>query len=137
MKILVIEDKEINQKIIKLMLLKLCETDIDIAENGLIGLQRMLEKVYDVIFLDIRMPVMDGYEVLSKLSKRKNKPYVIVLTANVLDSEKDKCMSLGANEYIMKPYTISVLRNILSKLKNNGDNSTGNGSDGASLINSK
>ena len=99
--------------------------NIDIVDDGLKCLEKLCVKKYDVIFLDIRMPIMDGVSVIkyiidyyinyaySKSVKYKllnnNKPYIIAVTAYCLKEDRDKYIDMGFNDYIPKPININDL----------------------------
>ena len=108
-KILVAEDNKMNQVVITEMLKKLGFNKIYVAGNGIVTLDILQKNQIDLLLLDIKMPSMDGYETMKKIHKLKTIkqiPYVIAQTANSLEDEKKKCLSLGMNSYIVKPFTI-------------------------------
>lgn len=121
-KILIAEDNIYSQIVLKTMLKKMNYSNITIVTNGLDVLEKMDKYKYNILFLDIRMPIMDGYETLSKLCKKYEMdklPYIIVVTANALDSERKHCILLGADEYIMKPYKMNIIEKSLKDFKLN------------------
>jgi CheY-like chemotaxis protein len=81
------------------------------AENGKKALELILEKKPDIAILDIEMPEMNGFEITEKIRKMEaengveNQVPIIALTANTLDNDRDKCMEVGMNEYLSKPFT--------------------------------
>ncbi len=81
---------------------------IDEAENGKIAIEMMHKNNYNLLLLDIIMPVMDGYETTNIIRKElplpKNSIPILGMTANAMKEEKDKCLSIGMNEYITKPF---------------------------------
>jgi len=104
LKILVAEDNAINQKLIK-SILKKVHNNCDIADNGKIALEMLEQKDYDILLLDMQMPVMDGMEALQIL--RQNDKYkdfpVIALTAYAMSEERDKYIAAGCNDFVAKP----------------------------------
>ena len=119
-KALVVEDNLINQKLI-VNILKGFGLDIDVADNG----QEAVDKVkansdYDLIFMDIQMPVMDGIEATKLIkeyqdeNKLENTP-IIALTANALKGDRERLLKEGLDEYISKPIEMSELLYILHK----------------------
>lgn len=102
--VLIVEDNELN-RFLALTILKKWNAIIHVAENGLEAIEIVKNKTIDIVLMDIQMPVMDG--VASAIVIRKelhsNIP-IIALTANALESEKEKCWQAGMNEYITKPY---------------------------------
>jgi CheY-like chemotaxis protein/anti-sigma regulatory factor (Ser/Thr protein kinase) len=117
--ILVAEDNAINQKLIK-SILKKVNNICDIAENGKIALEKLKSKKYDIILLDMQMPVMDGMETLSHLRQSqefKNLP-VIALTAFAMSEERDKYIAAGCNEFVAKPVNKNELYAKIHRLCN-------------------
>lgn len=118
--ILVVEDNEINQIIIEEMLQKYGCT-VTLAENGLIGYNTIKQKYFDLVFMDCRMPEMDGYEATRKIRQwEKKNPHrtpqrIIALTANALKGDKDLCIEAGMNDYASKPITKEEISRILNK----------------------
>ncbi len=103
-KILVAEDNKINQ-ILTRELLKGLDLECDIAENGKIALEMLNDKPYDLLLLDMQMPVMDGLETLRHINyeKKFEKLYIIALTANAMEGDAEKYMKAGCNDYLSKP----------------------------------
>lgn len=105
--ILVAEDHPANQKVIKQML-KRIGYEMDLAENGLEVLSMVKEKQYDLIFMDVQMPEMDGIEATRELKKAfksnpENCPIIIALTANAMKVDMETSMKAGMDDYLMKP----------------------------------
>jgi signal transduction histidine kinase/CheY-like chemotaxis protein len=113
--ILVVEDNKVNQLLLKHNLSQ-AGCLVDIVENGEEALAVLNNKVYDLILMDIQMPVMDGYETIHKLRKMMqiNTP-VIAMTAYAMSGEKEKCLAAGMNDYIAKPVDFSLLTSALKK----------------------
>jgi CheY-like chemotaxis protein len=108
--ILVAEDDSINQKLIKIYFKRLGHK-CDIAENGKVALDMLRQKKYDVLFLDIQMPVMDGLETIKHIRKdvEIKDIHVIALTANALKGDQERYLSAGCNDYLSKPVKIESL----------------------------
>lgn len=108
--ILVAEDNLVNQKVILQMLAKLgCAADI--AANGQEVIQKMAEKSYDIILMDILMPEMDGLEATRIIRSRWPKgPKIIAMTASALSGDRETCLASGMDGFIRKPTTIEELR---------------------------
>jgi PAS domain S-box-containing protein len=112
--ILLVEDNSLNQILAKKVL-----TDwnwkVDIAENGLIAVEKLQKKDYDVVLMDIQMPEMDGYEATRRIRKTlegpKNHTPIIAMTAHALAGEAEKCINVGMDDYISKPFDKKVLYN--------------------------
>lgn len=116
-KILVVEDNKDNQLLVKLFLEKV-GANIDFANNGEEGVKQALSKDYDVIIMDIQMPILDGYGATKLLrTKGYDKP-IIALTAHAMTEEKSESIKAGCNDYITKPVSSRVLYNALLKSLN-------------------
>jgi CheY-like chemotaxis protein len=92
------------------------EMNVIIAGNGVEAIRKLEDNPsIEIILLDVMMPEMDGYEVLAKINqdKRWNQIPVIALSANALSTTRDKCMALGASEYLTKPINVEQLVNLL------------------------
>ncbi len=106
-RILLIEDGPDNQRLIN-FLLKKAGASVEIAENGLIGRDLVLEAVaagqpYDVILMDMQMPVMDGYTATRELRERNYDGPIVALTAHALSEDLQKCLDAGCDEFATKP----------------------------------
>jgi signal transduction histidine kinase/CheY-like chemotaxis protein len=113
-KILLVEDNEINQEII-LEFLKESNLDIDVANNGQIAVQKAKQNSYELILMDIQMPIMDGYEATKQIRNLNINTPIIALTANTMKEHIDKACSVGMNEYLLKPIDIHNLYEVLLK----------------------
>ncbi len=109
--ILVFEDNYINQGVI-IDILEYFKVNVDIAENGVIGLEKAKNNKYDLILMDILMPIMDGHEATKNIRSHQdinqNTP-IIAMTANTMKSEMDLCLEEGMNGYVSKPINIDKL----------------------------
>ncbi|HEX6226573.1 MAG TPA: response regulator [Chryseolinea sp.] len=105
--VLLVEDNDINRLYAK-SILKNWQCYTDTAENGLVALEKIKNHSYDVVLMDIQMPVMDGYETTKAIrlmnSAMRDVP-VIALTANATKVDVEKCMTAGMNDYLPKPFT--------------------------------
>jgi signal transduction histidine kinase len=121
--ILLAEDNEVNQRLACAVLGKL-NHNVDVAKNGLIVLEMLKEKFYDLILMDIEMPKMDGLRATELIRKgdaginSKNIP-IIAITAHVLDEIRDQCIAVGINEYVTKPIRIEELSPIMNWVMQN------------------
>jgi PAS domain S-box-containing protein len=115
LKILVAEDNVINQKVAR-TLFKNIGFDVDFAKNGIEVLDIVKTKKYDIIFMDIMMPEMDGIQATIELRKNGNDIPIIAMTANVAKDEKTNAISNGMNDYITKPVRVDTVKKILVKL---------------------
>ena len=102
--VLLVEDHFLNQIATKKILTTWSEhVTVDIAENGLVGVEKFREHGYDLVLMDIQMPVMDGIESATKIRELSEVP-IIALTANATSQEEKRCKSAGMNEYLTKPF---------------------------------
>ena len=119
-KILVVEDNIINQKLVENILTGL-GLEVDIAKNGLEAFEKRKREEYDLIFMDIQMPVMDGIEATHRIlayeeeEKEVKHIPIVALTANALKGDRERFLSEGMDEYVSKPVEISELIYILNK----------------------
>ncbi len=117
--ILVVEDNLINQKLI-ISILKGIGLEVEVANNGLEGLEKRKNGSYDLIFMDIQMPIMDGVEATHEILAYEQEEDmehipIVALTANALQGDRDRFLSEGLDEYIAKPIKMTELLYILNK----------------------
>ncbi len=112
--ILVVEDNNINQKLIS-NVFRILGYKTDIAANGIEALEAIKRKSYDLIFMDIQMPLMNGYDATRIIVERtkEERPLIIAMTANAMTGDREKCMEAGMDDYITKPMKIEVLKNVI------------------------
>lgn len=117
LKILLVEDAKENQILFK-TLLEARGVSIEIANNGLEGVQKALTGSYDLVLMDIQMPVLDGYTATRRLRDIGfNKP-IIALTAHAMSEVREQCLGVGCNDYATKPLDIE---NLCAKIINQVD----------------
>jgi signal transduction histidine kinase/CheY-like chemotaxis protein/CHASE3 domain sensor protein len=110
LKILVVEDNPMNQLLAKTVLSK-WGIEVTIAENGKIAVKQLQTNDYDIVFMDLQMPEMDGYEATSQIRKvLKKEVTIIAMTANAVKGEAERCLHIGMNDYISKPIDIKILQ---------------------------
>lgn len=119
--ILVVEDNAMNQMVIKMITKKWLNTTVDFANNGQEGVQKLMENDYDIILMDLQMPVMDGYEATiairnGEAGEDKKSIPIIALTADVMESTKTKVIEIGMNKYLSKPVDKDTLFEIIKLL---------------------
>ena len=120
MKILLIEDNLLNQKIVTYNLKKL-NYDITAVTNGTDAIDKIKNNIFNLVLMDIMLPGMNGFEITSEIRKleKENKTdkqlIIIALTANTLNNDREKCIAAGMNEYIKKPFTAEELINKIKK----------------------
>ncbi len=110
-KILVAEDNKVNQKIAQRLFQHL-GYEIEIVKNGLEVIETLKKQNYDVIFMDLQMPEMDGLEATNFILKEysdKKCPYIIAMTANTMKAHKQQYLAIGMKDYISKPVKIEKI----------------------------
>lgn len=116
--ILLVEDNKTNQLLAKTRLER-WKCKVDIANNGIEGVKKVQKNIYDLILMDIQMPVMDGYEaskiIKNDISKKAAKIPIIAMTAYATNADISRAKSSGMDDYIFKPFNPKELYNILEK----------------------
>ncbi len=119
--ILLVEDNDLNQRLMKISLTRY-HYNVTIAANGLEGVQMFKNKKFDLILMDIMMPVMDGFEatkeirILESQNTSLGHTPIIAFTANTINNDREKCVNGGMDDIIEKPFDINKFREILSFL---------------------
>lgn len=107
MKLLIVEDNAVNVFLMK-NFMKQWEIDYDVAENGMIAYELVQKNEYDLILMDLQMPVMDGYEATAKIRQLPDPKYqslpIVALTASAMLDIKDIAFQVGMNDYVSKPF---------------------------------
>lgn len=114
--LLLAEDNIINQQVARGMLKQL-GLDVDIVENGKQALEQLEQKHYDLVLMDIQMPVMDGYEATARIRQDprfKDLP-VLAMTANAMVGDRERCLAAGMNDHIAKPISPQLLKKVLRR----------------------
>ena len=119
---IVVDDSKINLKV-AIKMLEHIGLSVDEAESGFECLEKVKNKEYDLIFMDIMMPEMNGITTFNHLKEIEgfNIP-VKALTADAVVGAREKYLKLGFNDYIAKPININELKNAITKLKDGGKN---------------
>ena len=114
--LLLVEDHKINQ-VYAVSILENHKINVDIAENGAEAIEKLKLKKYDIILMDMQMPIMGGLEA-TKIIRNQLKLFtpIIALTANAIQGESDKCIEAGMNEFVSKPFEEKQLINKIAKL---------------------
>ena len=119
-RILLVEDNELNREIAT-EIIGMTGVTIDIAENGKIAVEKVMEapeKWYDLIFMDIQMPIMNGYEAtaaIRALAGNRGKVPIIAMTANAFAEDVQLAKNTGMNEHIAKPLDLNKLNDVLKQ----------------------
>lgn len=117
LRILIVEDNQVNQKLVSILLQKQ-GYKCDIANNGKEAIEVFNRGNYDLIFMDLQMPIVNGLKATEQILKKAipNKPPIIIaMTANVLDGEREKCLAIGMSDYIGKPIQSGEIENMVLK----------------------
>jgi CheY-like chemotaxis protein len=117
LRILVAEDNVVNQKVLLRVLKEIGYTG-DVAGNGVEVLDAIREVKYDLIFMDVHMPEMDGLETSRRIVnslKPGERPIIVALTADALQGDRDKCVEAGMDDYITKPIRIADIQRIIEQ----------------------
>nr|WP_255716638.1 response regulator [Dyadobacter chenwenxiniae] len=120
LKVLAAEDNTLNQKLLRAIFERL-KIPLSIVNNGQEALDKLREEEFDIVLMDIQMPVMDGYTAIKEIRKSISKTIpIITMTAHAMVGEKEECLSIGANSYISKPFKESELIYTIAYLGNKG-----------------
>jgi CheY-like chemotaxis protein len=117
LRLLLADDNPINQKV-GLSVLQKLGYRADLADNGVEVLKALEKKAYDILFLDVQMPEMDGLEAARQICQRwpaDKRPRIIAMTGNALIGDREKCLEAGMDDYISKPVRISELQSALER----------------------
>ena len=118
------DDNEINQKVAARILHQIGYQP-DMAENGLKALETLDQKAYDLVFMDVMMPEMDGLEATHSIRVRQKDPgshpnyggriIIVAMTAHAMQSDREKCLAAGMDDYLAKPIRPADIRGIIEK----------------------
>jgi len=117
LKILVAEDNIVNQKVLSRLLQRLGYQG-DMVNNGLEVLDALSHQIYDVVLMDVQMPEMDGLTTTQQIRERwlpENRPYIIAVTANAMNGDREECLQMGMDDYLSKPIRIEKLVQVLNR----------------------
>jgi len=117
LRILLADDNRVNQKVGSNFLEKLGYR-VEVVSNGLEVLQALERKSYDIIFLDIQMPEMDGYDTARQLHRRwpdDTRPRIVAMTGSAMQGDKERCLAAGMDDYITKPLRVEDLLGALER----------------------
>ncbi len=136
-KILLVEDNEFNRMVAR-NTLERYGYSMDEAENGQLAVEMLKKKAYDLILMDMQMPVMDGFEAARHIrNELQLKTPIVALTANAFKSEVEQCMALGMDDYVTKPYDETKLMAVITRLINHPGGAALNESNLDALLENK
>jgi CheY-like chemotaxis protein len=118
-RLLLVEDNAVNVKV-ALKMLSRTGCKVDLAENGLIAISKIEAEAYDLVLMDVMMPICNGLEAtrvirLNEESRGGPSVPIIALTANGLKGDREICLGAGMNDFLSKPFTVLQLRGVLNK----------------------
>jgi two-component system sensor histidine kinase/response regulator len=117
-RLLIVEDNQVNQRLAMRQLQRLGFT-AEAVGNGREAVDAQARENYDLIFMDVQMPVMDGYEASSEIRRheirtRRHVP-IVAMTANALNEDRDACLAAGMDDYVSKPVSLASLRIVIER----------------------
>ncbi|HWR44689.1 PAS domain S-box protein [Sporomusa sp.] len=118
LRVLLVDDNEMNRRLIAQLLAQM-GADADVALDGREALRKLENRKYDVVLMDIQMPGLNGYDTVRLLrgspgTTRNRDVFIVALTAGALADERERCLSAGMNDYLVKPFTASQLYAVLT-----------------------
>jgi len=118
LRILLVDDNMINRRVALLMLQSI-GYQAHAVESGAEALETMRSEIYDVVFMDVQMPGMDGFETSRAIWREfdeTRRPYIIAMTASAMSGDRERCLAAGMDSYVSKPIDIGELRSILANV---------------------
>lgn len=115
-KILVVDDDQLNQRMMKVLLTRE-GYQVDLASNGLEAFDAIKFQHYDVVFMDLQMPIMDGVEASRRIREWENgvkHTFIVALTADYLPDEQRELFETGIDSYMAKPFQVKHIQQMLS-----------------------
>jgi CheY-like chemotaxis protein len=128
-RVLIAEDNVVNQQVVRRMLEKLGYRS-DVVANGLEVLAALHSRAYDVVFMDVQMPELDGLEASRRIARRFAqpgadglgvRPWIIALTANAIEGDRDACLAAGMDDYLSKPVKVADIAAALARARSARD----------------
>ncbi len=116
-RILLADDNPVNQRVGSLLLSKL-GFSCDLAADGQEALDALHQTPYDILFLDIQMPRLDGYETARKIHETfdtQARPWIIAMTAHAMQGDQEKCLAAGMDDYLSKPITLRAIKSAMER----------------------
>lgn len=127
MRILLVEDNAVNQRVATHLLQRLGYT-ATVVGNGLEAVEAVSDSPYDLVFMDVMMPVMDGFEATRRIRKLTldAQPRIVALTANAMAGDRERCLDAGMDDYLAKPLQLPELQRMLQSVEPDADAPAGN-----------
>jgi PAS domain S-box-containing protein len=117
LRILIAEDNEVNQLVLKKMLEKLGYNSTTV-QNGLEAVEAFKRHPYDIVFMDIQMPFMDGMDAVKAIKESissERDPYIVAVTAHAIKGDRERYLEMGMDEYVSKPVSMHMISGIIDK----------------------
>lgn len=125
MKILLVEDSRTSQQL-AMLILEDEGHSVEVADNGLIAVEKFASSSFDLILMDVQMPEMDGLEATTRIREHEqsidSRTLIIAMTADESPGDRDQCLESGMDDYISKPLDMNELAEALARAKSNGSN---------------
>ena len=121
-RILLVDDTADNQKLVSLFLNK-TGAEVDLANDGVEAIQKAMQNEYDLILMDVQMPVMDGLQAATILRQKSFQKPIIALTAHAMKEDRERCLAAGFDDYLAKPIDRQLLVSKLTSIMNLRDES--------------
>ena len=114
--VLMAEDNEVNVMVTAAMLRRL-NCDVDIARNGAEAAERARQRPYEIIFMDVMMPDVDGLEATRRIRAMRpaKRPYIVALTAGVMPTDRERCVAAGMDDFVPKPVQLEEIRSAIDR----------------------
>ena len=115
-RVLVVEDQPVNVLILK-RVLEQFELQVEVADNGLMGVNMACAQPFDIIMMDVQLPELDGTEATRMIRERcpSPQPYIVALTANAFDTDRQRCTEAGMDDFVAKPFSRADIQQALSR----------------------
>jgi CheY-like chemotaxis protein len=114
-RVLIVEDNPLNRKLIRLTFER-AGAVVETAENGQAGVEKAEQESFDIVLMDMQMPVMDGFTATSRFRQRGYTGPIIALTAHALPEEREKCLAAGCDAFVSKPIDLDHLKMVVAQL---------------------
>ena len=119
MRILIVDDSKVARMSLKRALPEEYKSEIEIAKNGQEAVDKYKKNRYDVVFMDLTMPIKDGYQATKEITDFDKDAFVVVVTADIQKSGFEKVIESGASRMVPKPVTTEKLKEVLEEIKKN------------------
>ncbi|HVA49550.1 MAG TPA: response regulator [Pirellulales bacterium] len=114
-RILVVEDNPFNRKLLRLTLSR-AGAEVELAENGQVALDKARQHDFELVLMDVQMPLMDGYAATARFRQSGYRGPIVVLTAHALSAEREKCLAAGCDAFLSKPIDLDHLTEVVTQL---------------------